>query len=244
MRTQKTTKTVCGYTVRCTVALVIFATLSHAQMPPGIPGVDHYAIRKIKENEPCKFEREYYRIRSKKSDPRVAFIDLHPIVHKGEAPLGFQDLCDAISEQSEDGVVVFDQQRAFLHLLFGDEATISDAIAYFSSKSNSPGIILYVTRIDIDWQAFVFEYRNNKWKDVTAQYLGPFHLGKHDYIVVPQYGRTARVLTFDGARFHHKLWLTWDGTKFTASTARKMPGWRCPDSYRYFSPSERKQYCQ
>ncbi|HET6421163.1 MAG TPA: hypothetical protein VFG19_13465, partial [Geobacteraceae bacterium] len=60
----------------------------------------------------------------------------------------------------------------------------------------------------------------------------------------PQYGRTARVLTFDGARFHHKLWLTWDGTKFTASTARKMPGWRCPDSYRYFSPSERKQYCQ
>jgi hypothetical protein len=244
MRIQKTLKNVCAQAMQCTIVLVTFTTLSHAQMPPGLHGVDHYAIRKIDESEPCKFEREYYRIRSKKSDPRVAFIDLHPLVHKGEAPLDFQDLCAAVSQQSEDGVVVFDRRHAFLHLLFGDEATVSDAITYFSGPSKSPGVILYVTRRDIDWRSYIFEYRNNKWKDVTDQYLGPFHLGKKDYVVAPQYGRTARVLTFDGTRFHHKLWLTWDGTKFTASTTRKIPGWRCPDSYRYFAPSEREQYCR
>lgn len=213
-------------------------------MPPSLPGIEHYAIRKINENAPCKFENEYRRIKSKKTDPRVAFIDLHPLVHKGEAPLGFDGLCSVVSQQSEDGVVVFDRNHAFLHLLFGDQAIVGDAITYFSSSTRSFGVMLYVTRYEEDWSAYVFEFRNNKWIDVTAQYLGPFHLGKKDYIVAPQYGRTARVLTYDGKQFHHKMWLTWDGTKFNASSAKKVPGWRCPDSYRYFSPSERRQYCQ
>jgi hypothetical protein len=43
--------------------------------------------------------------------------------------------------------------------------------------------------------------------------------------MAPQYGRTARVLTFNDQsyRFRHKMWLTWDGTKFTASIVKKCP---------------------
>jgi hypothetical protein len=232
----------------CLIQLVITCAafdipLLYAQMPKGLPGLPYYAVRKDKPNLPCTFEPVYKRIKSNKTDPRVAFIDLYPIIHANEAPVGFYGLCTAISQQGEDNLVVFDKVHAFLHILWGDP-TISQTITYFSGTHKLTGVILSVTRFEDDWHSYVFEYRDSKWYDVTKRYLGPFNLSREDYIVVPQYGRTARVLTFDGMRFRHKLWLTWDGTKFTASTARKMPGWRCPDSYRYFDPSERKQYCQ
>ena len=230
------------------ISILLFIELPPAhgsgEKPKGLP-TDHFAIRKLDEHAPCRFVSEYRRIRSNKTDPRIAYIDLSPVVHAGEATDGnFNSLCKDIAQQTEDGVVFFDRNNAFLQLIWGDEGIVNDAIAYFSGPSKSPGVILYVTRRDIDWRPYVFEYRNDKWKDVTNKYLGPFRLNKSDYIVVPQYGRTARVLTHDGMRFHHKLWLTWDGTKFVASTAKKVPGWRCPDSYRYFDPSERRQYCR
>ncbi len=224
--------------------LLLNAALANAQMPPSVSG-DTYIIRKVKPG-PCTFAPVYQHVKSNKSDPRVAYIELYNLVHTNEAPSSFYSLCTAISEQAEDNVVVYDRAHAFLHILWGDEGDISDAVTYFSSTTRTAGIILFVTRYAEDWRAFVFAYGNNKWKDVTAQYLGPFHLGKKDYVVVPQYGRTARVLTFNEAsnRFHHKMWLTWNGVKFVASIAKKMPGWKCPDSYKYFAPTERAQYCR
>ena len=206
---------------------------------------DPFVVRKVDLNAPCTFASEYRRIKNKKSDPRVAFIELRNLVHAEFDPLpfDFSDLCKVISEQTEDGVVFYDGSRAFFQVIWG-ESEVNEAVTYFSDRANTPGVVLYVNRVDTIYRAFVFTYADNRWHDVTAQYLGPFHLGKKDYIVVPQYGRTARVLTYDGKQFHHKMWLTWDGTKFNASTAKKMPGWRCPDSYRYFAPSERRQYCQ
>jgi hypothetical protein len=192
---------------------------------------------------PCTFEKEYNGVKHNKTDPRVAYIDLTPIVKSGVANVSFYALCCEVSQQTEDAHAVFDRNHGFFQIFYEDPL-ITDAIAYFNGIAKSSGVMLYVTRDDTDWQSYVFMFSNNKWHDVTTQYLGPFHLGKKDYIVVPQYGRSARVLTYDGKRFHHKMWLTWDGTKFNASTAKKMPGWRCPDSYRYFAPSERAQYCQ
>jgi hypothetical protein len=230
------------FAILCTTLFLLNTALVNAQMPPSISG-DTYIIRKDKPG-PCKFASVYQRIKSKKSDPRVAYIELYNLVHANEAPSSFYSLCTSISEQAEDNVVVYDRAHAFLHILWGDEADINDAVAYFSSTTKTPGIILFVTRYAEDWRAFVFIYEHKKWNDVTAKYLGQLQLGKRDYIVVPQYGHSARVLSYHGNRFHHKMWLTWDGKKFTPSTAKKMPGWRCPDSYRYFAPSERKQYCQ
>jgi hypothetical protein len=215
-------------------AIVLFVPYLLAQ--------SHHITNNTGPNIPCRFEPEYYRIKSDKTDPRVAYIEITPKMKIG-GDFSVHELCLDIAQQTEDAHVIFDRKHGFFHVFYDGPST-GDAIAYFAGTNKSPGIMLYVTRFLDDWQTGVFAYRNNKWENVTAQYLGPFHLGKKDYIIVPQYGRSARVLTYDGKQFHHKMWLTWDGTKFTASTAKKMPGWRCPDSYRYFDSSERRQYCQ
>jgi len=230
----------------CLFAIVLLCTgIAFARNPENksVSSEDPFIVRKVDPNARCTFAPEYLRIKNKKNDTRVAFIELHSLVHADEPPFDFTDLCKVISEQTEDGVVYYDRSNGFFQVMWG-EPVFNEAVAYFSGASNTPGVILYVNRADETWRAFVFAYRNNKWKDVTTLYLGPFRLGRKDYIVVPQYGRSARVITFDGKRFHHKLWLTWNGTKFTASTAKEMPGWRCPDSYPYFAPSERSQYCK
>ena len=115
-------------------------------MPPGLPGIEHYAIRRIDEKARCKFEPVYRSIRANKTDPRVAYIELFPLVHANEADVGFYGLCKAVSQQAEDNVVVYDRSHAFLHILWGEEANISDAITYFSGLAPSPGVILFVTR--------------------------------------------------------------------------------------------------
>jgi hypothetical protein len=190
----------------------------------------------------CRFESEYHRIKFDKTDPRVAYIDITPLMKMG-GDFSFRELCLDISQQTEDSHVIFDRHRGFFQIFFED-LTTTDAIAYFAGHNKSPGVMLYVTRYLDYWRTGVFAYRNNKWKNFTNEYLGRFHLSKDDYIIVPQYGRTARVLSYDGVHFHHKLWLTWDGTKFTASTARKMPGWHCPDAYLDFDPPARREYCR
>ena len=157
----------------------------------------------------------------------------------------FRDLCLIISDQTEDTNAFFDKAREFLHIIWG-ESSVNEALSYFAGASSTPGVILYMKRYGSEFQPFVFAYRNDEWRDLTKDYLGPFHLAPNDYIVVPQYGRTARVLTFDPEKqtFHHKLWLHWTGLKFEAETA-KPKDWRCPDSYsRYFTPEDRRQCCE
>lgn len=228
------------------VAPVFYACTVFAREIQQLPGESHKPIRRVDPKAACTFEQEYLRIKSKKSDPRVVYIDLFAIVHAGQATdFNFESLCKDISEQHGSNIAVFDRGNGFLQLFWDDEE-VNDAIAFFSGSTGSPSVILYVTRLFDTWRAFVFSYQNNNWRNVTDQYLGEFHLSEKDYVIVPQYSRTARVLTFDETnnRFHHKLWLTWDGAKFLASTAKKNPGWRCPDSYQYFAPTERGQYCR
>jgi hypothetical protein len=214
------------------------------QMPRGLPGRDSYAIRKVNPNEPCRFAAEYQKIKADKTDPRVAYIETESIVAADEAQVGFDGQCRVISQQTEDGIVVFDRLRGFLHIFAGD-AKINTALAYFAGAKGSPGVTLYVNRWDDDWKIFVLAWIDGKWRDVTANYLGPLNLAPEDYLVAPQYGRTIRVLRRDGDRFRHQRWLTWDGRSFQPldeKTGRST--WRCPESYRYFHPADRAVYCR
>jgi hypothetical protein len=228
---------------RCLLTCAI-ALAAPAQMPRGLPGRDSYAIREIKPNEPCRFAAEYQKIKANKADPRVAYVETEAIVAAGEAQVGFDGQCRVISQQTEDGIVVFDRLRGFLHIFAGD-AKINTALAYFAGAKGSPGVTLYVKRWDDEWKTFVLAWSDGKWRNVTEQYLGPLKLDPQDYLVAPQYGRTIRVLRWDGARFRHQRWLTWDGRSFQPldeKTGRAT--WRCPESYRYFDPADRAAYCQ
>jgi hypothetical protein len=212
--------------------------------PP--PGSDWHFVRHVDVNAPCKFAAVYQRINEDKTDPRVAFIEVSRFVHV-EEKLNFRDLCQEISDQSLDTYAVFDKSRGFLQIVWGgDISDMTDALAYFSGRSSRSGVILYMKRDgEQSFQPFVFTYQNEEWHDVTKDYLGEFKLGPSDYIVVPQYGRTARVVTYNAEKreFHHKLWLHWNGVKFEAQ-ASKPKDWRCPDSYRYIGDDERPQCCQ
>lgn len=215
-----------------------------AQMPPGLPHRDSYAIRKIDPAAPCSFEAEYKKIQTKKSDPRVAFVEVESPVNDG-AEISFPGLCKAVSQQTEDGLVTYDAPHGFLQIISG-MAVNNTAVAYFAGDGGAPGVMLYVRRMDDEWNNFVLAYREGKWKDVSKEYLGSFALTDKDYLVVPQYGRLIRVLRYDGTKFVHRDWLTWNGKQFVKTTAAdaKKVGWRCPDTYRYFEPAERGQYCK
>jgi len=209
-----------------------------------------FIVRKVNPNAPCKFAPEYKLIQGNKTDPRVAYIELAKFVNDDQ-PLTFRYLCDVIAEQTEDTHVLFDKARGFLQLVTGQEL-VNDALAYFSGTKSNPGVVLYVKRSDTEFHSFVFTYADQKWQNVTERYLGHLHLQKYDYIVVPQYGVTARVLTIDpkadpdaeAGKFHHKMWLRWDGEKFQ-KVSEKPADWRCPDTYsRYFDANARSQYCR
>ncbi len=204
---------------------------------------DESWVRDVDPNAPCTFGPIFERISEHKSDPRTAFIEVSPFVHT-DFPLKFDNLCRMISDQTEDTRAVFDSAHGFLHIVWG-EPMMNEALAYFAGGSNKPGVVLYMKRFDTDFHPFVFAYRNQQWHDVTKEYLGSLNLTNKDYIVVPQYGRTARILTYDDntSTFHHKLWLHWNGAQFEPQTA-KPKDWRCPDSYRYFPAQERHQFCQ
>ncbi len=209
-----------------------------------------FIVRKVDPHAPCKFAAEYKLLERNKTDPRIAFIELSKFVSP-EEQLTFHYLCDVISEQTEDTHVIFDKSHGFLQLVTGQEL-VNDALAYFSGTKPNPGVILYVKRSDTEFHSFVFTYADQKWQDVTERYLGHLHLQKYDYIVVPQYGLTARVLTIDpkadsdteAGKFHHKMWLHWNGERFE-KVNEKPSDWRCPDVYsRYFEASARAQYCR
>ena len=192
---------------------------------------------------PCSFAPEYHRIQSNKSDPRVAFMEIKLVITPGSEESDLYGLCAEVSGQTPDTVPLFDRAHGYMQLLTeGEPEVANEAIAYFSTPNDS-GVMLYAEMFDTKFQSFVMAYRDKRWEDVTAQYLGPFHITKKDYIIVPQYGRTARVLTYDGDRYKHKLWLTWTGTKFEEAPG-KPAGWRCPDGYRYFRAEDRAQLCQ
>ncbi|HUQ90518.1 MAG TPA: hypothetical protein VM120_02475, partial [Bryobacteraceae bacterium] len=146
---------------------------------------------------------------------------------------------------TEDGVVTFDPARGYLHLIFGSPV-IGATVAYFAPVNPKEfGVILYGSRWDEEWKTFAFAWRGNKWLDVTREYLGALNLKSDDLLVLPQYGRTLRVLTRAGEAFRHKQWLAWDGLQFKPLDAKAgRAGWKCPDSFRYFEPRERAQYCR
>lgn len=223
---------------------VALAAAAAAQMPRGLPGRDSYAIREVNPKEPCRFAAEYEKVKGNKSDPRVAYVETNAIVAADEAPTGFDGQCRVIAEQTEDGVVVFDRPRGFLHIFAGD-SKINTALAYFRGTKGALGVTLSVSRWDDEWKSFVLAWVNGKWQDVTKKYLEPLKLAPEDYLVVPQFGRTIRVLRWDGERFAHKQWLTWNGQSFQALDDKSgRATWRCPESYRYFAPSERGAYCR
>jgi hypothetical protein len=208
-----------------------------------------FIIRHTDPNAACKFAAEYKLIEGNKNDPRVAYIELDKFVSP-ENESTFSSLCDTISGQTEDTHVLFDKAHGFLHLVTGQEV-VNSALAYFAGGAGKPGVILYVKRFDTDFHSFVFTYADRKWQNVTERYLGPLHLQKNDFIIVPQYGRTARVLAIDpkadpdtaAGKFHQKLWIRWTGDKF--EPAAKPADWRCPDSYnRFFPAADRAQYCR
>lgn len=223
--------------------LVLLAPLRfEAQMPKGLPGRDSYAVREANPDEPCRFAAEYQRIRSNKSDPRVAYVEVEELVQ--EEPLGFAARCRQISEQTEDGLTVFDRARGFLHLIFG-EPRIGTALTYFAGTGKQFGVMLYSKRWDTEFETRALVWRDGAWQDVSSQLLAPLRLAANDYVIAPQYGRTFRVLRWDGDTFRHRGWFTWTGTKFAPvadGAARKS--WRCPDSFRYFEPAARRIYCQ
>lgn len=223
--------------------VIIAATvtaIASAQMPPGLPNRDSYAIREVDPAAPCRFEAEYRKIRAQKSDPRVAYLELEELaVPDKDDRIGFDARCKQIAEQTEDGLTIYDRSRGYLHLIFGSPS-ISVSLAYFA-----PGVILYVSRWDEEWRSFAFAWRDGKWLDVTKEYLGMLNLRTDDLLIVPQYGRTLRVLTRTGDAFKHRQWLTWDGRRFQALDAKTgRATWRCPDSFRYFESTERAQYCR
>lgn len=215
-----------------------------AQMPPGLEGRDSYAIRTINMSEPCRFDAEYRRIEANKSDPRVAYIEGEPVVGRDDEAQGIDVRCRAISEQFEDNITFFDQKNGYLHLVFG-APVIADTLAYFAGNTPEDSVMLYTARWDDEWQTYAMQFRDGRWQSVGDRYLRPLHIESSDLVILPQFGRTFRVLHWDGERFIHKNWLTWTGTEFsliTAETAKKS--WRCPESIRYFEPEERAQYCE
>jgi hypothetical protein len=156
-------------------------------------------------------------------------MELNALVHNQFD--GFRDPCKIISNQTEEITSFFDPARGYLQAI-GGESSVNEALAYFSHSDKKSGIVLYVKRSFEESRSFVFTHVNGSWRDVTANYLGPLPLAKDDYIVVPQYGRTARILTFDAAdsQLHHKLWIRWDGTRFQPTSVAPSD-WRCPDVY-------------
>lgn len=220
--------------------LAAFTSLVSAQMPPGLPGRDSYGIRKIDPSKPCRFEAEYRKIRAQKSDPRVAYLELEELaVPDKDERIGFEARCKQVAEQTEDGITTFDKARGYLHLIFGSPVVSTSVVSF------APGVILYVSRFDDEWKTFAFAWRDNRWLDVTGEYLGPLKLRATDLLLLPQYGRTIRVLTRSGESFRHKQWLTWDGRQFKTLDAQLGKAtWRCPDSFRYFEPNDRVQYCR
>lgn len=197
-------------------------------------GVDHGGDP---ENSPCRFAPEYRRIQSTKSDPRVAFIELSKFAYKDKSLANqianFDSTCKIISSQTSGLISIFDRAHGYL-MVQNDQVDmgLDQTVSYFSTRPHNPGIVLFVARDSTTSTPMVFSYRDAKWRNVTAEYLGAFRLSEHDHIVVPQFGRTARVMTIDpnDASLHHSFWLHWDGVKFERFEA-KPSDWRCPAQY-------------
>jgi hypothetical protein len=212
--------------------LLLLAIAACAQMPKGLPNRDSYAIRAIKEGEPCRFAAEYERVKGNKRDPRVAFVEIGEKL-EGETGLDFDAFCRLVSDQAEDSIATYDAKNGFFQMMTG-RADVNWAVASFGGQ---PGVVMLVKREAGEWRTWVFEFVGGQWQDVTARLWKSKH-----YPLLPQYGRTIRLLQGIAVeRPRHAGWLSWNGKAFvTASGA----GWRCPDSYRYFAPSERAAYCR
>lgn len=218
--------------------------LAWPQMPPGLAGRDSYAIRKVDPKAPCRFAAEYERIKGTKTDPRVAYIEADALVAGEDDPLGFEARCRQLSGQTEDGIVFHDRPRGFLHLIFGSPR-INTQVAYFAGTGGAHGVMLYVARWDDESKAYALGFRGGQWRDVTAEFLGPLRLQPEELLLLPQYGRTVRVLKHKDDGLVHSRYLSWNGRALVALPAKTgKASWRCPETYRYWEPAERAVYCR
>ncbi len=237
--------------VTACVAIVVIVASSHlsAQRKHLKQVGPNDAIRKI-DNKPCSFETTYHQIRNDKTDPRVALMDNWSIVlpdFSGSAAEGSAHVCSLISNQTEENIAVFDAKNKFMHILVALEPYLTnDAITYFAGKDGRPGIMIYASGGSAPFRTVALTYQNGKWQDVTQKYLGAFKLTSDNFLVLPQYGRTARILSQDNEEhFHHKGWITWNGEKFEFSSAKTHPGWQCPETYPdYFAPDREAEICR
>lgn len=217
-------------------SLLLLAALSLcAQMPKGLPGRDSYAIRTLKEGEACRFAADYAKAKSNKQDPRVAFVEIATLL-EGEGGLGFDDFCRLVSDQAEDSIATYDAKNGFFQVMTG-RADINWAVAAFSGTPGQPGIIMLVRREAEDWQTWIYRHSGGQWQNLTAQLWKSPH-----YPVLPQYGRTIRLMRgLADNQPRPAGWLTWNGQRFVPASSAS---WRCPDSYRYFEPARRAPYCR
>lgn len=197
---------------------------------------------------PCRFAAEYQRIKSDKSDPRVAYIENYAIWHAQEAKDDenaawdpFQEACKDVARQSTGTTTFFDAAHKYLQIYTSEGGNVySEAVTYFAGMRGHEGVILR-SQDDADhFSANVLVFRGGKWLDVTADYFSSLKLDHADFIVAPQFGRGARVLHFEQrtASFSPKGWLIWNGETFEFSTAKSFAGWRCPDTSAKFFTSE------
>ena len=103
------------------VAAVAFA--SDSQTPASLPEKNNpFVLRHVDDKAPCAVSAEYGRIKNRKSDPRVAYVELNASVSGNEAD--FTQSCKPLTQQTEDSVVMFDRANAYLAIFHGMPQTL------------------------------------------------------------------------------------------------------------------------
>lgn len=220
------------------------APVAMAEMPDGLPNRDSYAVRKT-DGGPCRFRSEYEKLKNNKKDPRVAYLETGSLLNGDVHASALESRCLSLAQQNEDTIAYFDGKNGFLQLIHG-EPFINESLAYFSGKAGAYGVMLYVSRDDDEWTIAALQYREGKWSNESAKFIAPLGLIATDALLVPQYGRTLRVMSRGDSGFHHKAWLTWNGSAFVPlkKTTAADAGWRCPASYQSFDARDRQSFCQ
>lgn len=80
----------------------------------------------------------------------------------------------------------------------GDATVHNEALTYFARNGERGGAMLSFADNMGELKTVALVYRHGRWEDATAEYLSPLKVGGgKDFLILPQYGRVARVLTYD-----------------------------------------------